>query len=537
MKDKEKTKNQLINEIEQLRHQVSKLKMSKFGKIKTVYNLNKNEKKYMHLFESAVDTILIADVKTGIILDANKNVKSLTGYSKKEIIGSNRSKLHSPDKLKYYHQHFCEHIKKGMVFDNEAEIVRKDGTTVPVSINAHVIKIGDKKVIQGIFRDITDRKKAEKNIREKEEKYRTLYESSKDAIMTLAPPDWNFTTGNNSTISMFRAKNEKEFTSRKPYELSPRYQPDGRLSMEKALEMIQIAMEKGSNYFEWMHKRINGEEFPATVLLTRVEIGNNKYLQATVRDVTEYYKIEKEKESLNQQLIQSEKMAGIGILTAGVAHEFNNVLQIINSNIEYAKRIENINNIREIMDKILTTSDRGSKIIKNLFTFARQKSHHVEMSNIIESIEAVLSIVERQLSRQNIKIVRKYGKIPHISFNISEMQQVFLNLIINARDAMSFEGGKLEISIRQANKTIEIKFSDTGQGIKKDNINKIFDPFFTTKGILGGGKMPGHGEEGTGLGLPVSHGIIKRHGGSITVESEEGKGTIFTIKLPVKNRN
>jgi len=131
-------------------------------------------------------------------------------------------------------------------------------------------------------------------LKESEIKYRLLYETSRDAIMTLAPPSWRFTAGNPATIEMFHAKDEEEFVSKEPWELSPKYQPDGELSSLKAQRMIQNAMETGSNFFEWTHNRIKGDNFPATVLLTRIELKGKQLLQATVRDVTEQKKNEEE---------------------------------------------------------------------------------------------------------------------------------------------------------------------------------------------------------------------------------------------------
>ena len=145
----------------------------------------------------------------------------------------------------------------------------------------------------------------ERALQESEEKFRVLYESSHDAIMMLAPPTWLFTAGNQATIKMFHAKNEKEFISKEPWELSPKYQPDGQLSSKKAKKMIQKAMETGSNFFEWTHNRINGEDFSATVLLTRIKLKDKQLLQATVRDITERKKIEEE---LNKHQHQLEKL-------------------------------------------------------------------------------------------------------------------------------------------------------------------------------------------------------------------------------------
>jgi PAS domain S-box-containing protein len=150
---------------------------------------------------------------------------------------------------------------------------------MPVEINSRVINFNGMPAIMSIARDISER-------RENEQKYRLLYESSNDAIMTLAPPSWRFTSGNPATIKMFKAKNEKDFISRAPWEFSPKKQPDGKLSSVKAKQMIEKAMKKGKNFFEWTHRRLNRENFPASVLLTKVKDNEKEYLQATVRDLS-----------------------------------------------------------------------------------------------------------------------------------------------------------------------------------------------------------------------------------------------------------
>lgn len=147
---------------------------------------------------------------------------------------------------------------------------------------------------------IISQKKNSPKLKDGEMLFRTLFETSRDALMTLNPPSWRFTKGNAATLKMFMAKNEEEFTSAEPWGLSPEKQPDGRLSSDKAKEMIEVAMREGTNFFEWTHRRLNGEDFPATVLLTRVNLNGESFLQATVRDITQQKKAERDAVELSE---------------------------------------------------------------------------------------------------------------------------------------------------------------------------------------------------------------------------------------------
>ena len=249
--------------------------------------LKDNEEKYSQLIETTDTGYVIIDSQ-GRVLDTNNEYVRLSGYKKKEeILGKNVIEWTADHSLEKNKQAVQSCIRNGMIRNLEIDYVDKQGKITPVEINATVINTNKGKQILTLCRDITERKQLVESLKKSEERFRSLFESSRDAIMTIEPPDWNFTSGNPATLEMFKVKSEKEFISYTPGDLSPAKQPDGRPSPKKAKEMIEIAMREGSNFFEWTHKRLTGEDFPANVLLTRVEWAKKQFIQATVRDITE----------------------------------------------------------------------------------------------------------------------------------------------------------------------------------------------------------------------------------------------------------
>lgn len=174
-----------------------------------------------------------------------------------------------------------------LAFEHPHTFTEEEQRALELLADQAAIAIHNARLYEKAQREIRDRKMAEEALRESEERYRKLFNSSKDAIMTLEPPHWRFTSGNTAILDMFKIKDPAQFTSLGPGDLSPKRQPDGQDSHQKAQKMIEIAMEKGSHFFEWYHQRLDGEVFPATVLLTRVDLSNKQILQATVRDITE----------------------------------------------------------------------------------------------------------------------------------------------------------------------------------------------------------------------------------------------------------
>jgi two-component system NtrC family sensor kinase len=237
-------------------------------------------------------------------------------------------------------------------------------------------------------------------------------------------------------------------------------------------------------------------------------------------------KMIREIEAKQDQLIQSHKVAAIGLLTSGVAHELNNPINNINITAEYI--LENYEDLdseekKRLLGEIMQQGDRASSTVKELLHFTRVKPEAFEELNITMVIEDILRLLQNQLNLNGIKLEKEYPPaVPTVKGNRNNLQQVFLNLLTNSIQAMP-SGGKLRLVIDDTHVgLLKIDVIDTGMGIKPEHLQRIFDPYFTTKNL----------NEGTGLGLSVCFGIIKKHNGKIVVSSELGKGSTFSIYLP-----
>lgn len=250
--------------------------------------------------------------------------------------------------------------------------------------------------------------------------------------------------------------------------------------------------------------------------------------------VSKIERIDREKELLDAQLIQSHKLASIGELSAGIAHEINNPLAVIGEEAgwmqdllkrETLKDIKGLEDFKDSLREITQQAGRCKEITHKLLSFARKMESVIKDVNINKLMDDIIDMREREASFSNIEFIRNYNPhLPYIHSDPSLLRQVMLNLINNAIDAIQ-KGGQIRIQTGIGEEDeVEIKISDTGMGIPADNLTKIFDPFFTTK-------PPG---KGTGLGLSICHGIIEKLGGTISVTSQVGKGTTFVITLPLE---
>ncbi|MFL5242453.1 MAG: sensor histidine kinase [Gemmataceae bacterium] len=237
-----------------------------------------------------------------------------------------------------------------------------------------------------------------------------------------------------------------------------------------------------------------------------------------------------ETDQLRQQLMQAQRMSSVGTLASSVAHEFNNILTTTINYAKLALRTTDDEAARtQAIEKILKGSQRAATIINSMLGFARNTANHRQKTDIIAVVEEVLVLAEKDLSKHRVQVAKKYTGRPEAPVVAAQIEQVLLNLIINARQAMP-RGGRLTIEALANVRTnmAEIRVNDSGIGIPPERLRLIFEPFYTTK------EPDENGHGGTGLGLSVCRQIIDQHQGRIRVESLVGKGSTFTIKLPMK---
>lgn len=244
--------------------------------------------------------------------------------------------------------------------------------------------------------------------------------------------------------------------------------------------------------------------------------------------VSEFIDHSTEAEALRAQLIQAQKLSSVGAIASSVAHEFNNILTTLINYTKLAMKAQEAESRNQAMEKVLKGSQRAAIIVNSMLGFARKGTNKREPINLAKLVDEVLVLTEKDLTKHQIKLEKIIHDEPIAPVVAVHIEQVLLNLVINARQSME-KGGRLKLDVRSnpAQNLAEISVTDTGHGISPEILRKIFDPFFTTKA------PDSNNQGGTGLGLSVCRQIIESHQGRLRVESSVGKGTTFIIKLPL----
>ncbi|MBI5643537.1 MAG: PAS domain S-box protein [Deltaproteobacteria bacterium] len=476
--------------------------------------IEESERKYRHLFENLNDAAFLADADTGVIIETNKKGELLLRMERGEIIGMRQRGLHPEGKADEYSRRFAAHIAMGHPADYDGEVERSDKTIVPVHISAAPVEIGDKRLILGLFRDITERKMAEKNLLQ-EKNFSDGVINSLPGIFYLITEDLKFVRWNRNfeDISGYEGR---EISRMEPADFFPKD------AIPLVDSKIKEVFRKGVSTVEADFLSKDGRRVPYFFTGIRIVLDGIPHLVGIGLDISERKKMEEE-------VLKSQKLESLGVLAGGIAHEFNNYLTAIIGNISYIKSFLNIG---EDIEKRLTDAEKASTMAKSLasqlLTFSSGGTPIKKTAHISSLIREAACFALRNSER------RREFSIPDdlyaADIDEGQIKQAINNIVSNADQFMGKEGIVRisaknitfhgETSALHKGNYVRISIADEGIGIPEENLNKIFDPYFTTR------------PKANGLGLSIAYSITKAHGGYINVESKAGAGSTFHLYLP-----
>ena len=486
-------------------------------------DLRKSEEKYRNLFESVRHGLFIS-TKEGNFLDCNFALLEMLGYSNKEEflkIEIAEDLYLNPEDRKNF-QRLVE--TNGFVKDLEVEFKKKDGEKINVLLTAHAKQDEEGKVVgyEGLNIDISDRKRMERELKEANEFFMNLIESSVDGII-VTKMDGEIIIFNRGAENILGYESEEVVGK---MNIRSIYRPGVAKEVMQKLRSPDYGGVGKLTSFPISHRRKDGELVEGDLSASIIYDDRGKEIASVgiFKDLRERLKMERDLQQTREALLQSEKLAAMGRLTSQVAHELNNPIYGIMNTLELLKtEIPPENKRRKILDLSLSETERLSEMLRNMLSFSKPEEEARRKINVNELLEGILLMMEKQMKEANVKVVTRFEpQIPEIMASTNQMRQVVLNLVKNAKEAMP-RGGMLTVRTEKEDRKVLIRIQDTGMGIPEEIRNKIFEAFFTTKQKV----------KGVGLGLSVCYGIIKDHGGEIRVDSKEGKGTTFTISLPI----
>lgn len=534
-----------------------------------------SERRARTIFEGIHDAVFVHD-ESGRILDANPAASALLGYGPDELIGMDVARIDDADFASGFRDRLERALKEGLLAC-EAIYRTKSGRTIPVEITTSTIDFDGQTAVLAIIRDVTERIALERTRRrfaevqmksahaleaknrelsQSEERYRRLTEGSLDAIIV---------TDGAGRILLFNPSAEAVFGHEskqvlgEPLDLlipstTPAAGGGATPSTGVGFDLASIL----NKTVELTGRRRDGTSFPIEMSLSTVHSEGRIEHVASIRDQTE-------RQRMRAMLAHTDKLASIGLLSAGVAHEINNPLSYVGNNLAVLRRdvkgllemlieaekaciaskdvcpaeferlvaiAEEIDwpyiraNLEPMIERTLDGVRRVANIVQKMRGLARTSRPKWERASVAELIDSALEMTRGRLRRDGIEVVVDTGGVDRIECVPSDISQVMLNLLINALQAVEAAGrgdkGRIDIAAKDLGGWVEVSVADNGEGIPPSDLDRLFDPFFTTKPV----------GEGTGLGLAISHGIIAGHGGRIEVDTEPGRGTRFRILIP-----
>jgi len=515
------SKPELEKEISSLREEITELRAVETMHKQAQEGLQAIELQLAGIIHSAMDAIITVDDTQRIVL-FNAAAERMFCCSAKDVVGQSIDRF-IPSRHRHVH---IEHIKtfgdanvtnRRMGALGAISGLRSNGEEFPIEASISHIKTGGKHLFTVILRDITERIKAEQALQESQRTLSTLISNLRGMVYRCKnDSDWTIEfvsagcqglTGyapedliGNRRVSYGRDLIAKEDQERVWNEVQ-------MANKGKRPYQLSYTLNSADGSKKWVWEQGCGVLSPEGTVVA---------LEGYVFDVTQV-------RNLEEQLRKTERMAELGTLASGMAHEIGTPMNVILGRAELLMRKTTDESAKRGLETIVSQVERITKIMNQLLSFARKRPVERRPLDLSVVIKDILEVVQELMKKHNIQTqINMAPSVPEVFADPDQMSQVLLNLILNAFQAMP-DGGTLRIGLQSRFPNLELTIADSGDGIPKENVSKLFDPFFTTKPV----------GEGTGLGLTVAHGIIQEHEGSITVESEPGKGATFHILLPI----
>jgi PAS domain S-box-containing protein len=495
------------------------------------WDLEESERRYREIFENAKDAIYVHDLNGRYTL-VNPAAEELSGYSRDEILQLSVFDMASPEHVEL----ICNSLKQKLTdhapTTYEIEAIRKDGTRVPVEVSSRLIYRDGRPIgVQGSVRDISERRRAEEVVRASEQRFRDLVENANDII---------FTCDMLGKITSLNRAGERVtgYTAEEALKMNfaQAVSPDDIAKVRHMLSRKRAA-DVATVYDLELITKSGGRAAVEISSRAILKDGQAVGVQGIARDITDRQRMENDLRTSQAQLQQSQRLEAVGQLAGGVAHDFNNLLTAIIGYSDFALRKMRANNpIRRDIEEIKKAANRAATLTRQLLAFSRKQILKPEVLDLNLVVGDMHKMLERLIG-EDIDLVTTLGSdTDPVKADRGQLEQIIMNLVVNARDAMPFGGS---VTIETANvlfdkaytsehvpvkpgKYAMLAVSDTGLGMDANTQLHIFEPFFTTKEL---GK-------GTGLGLSTVYGIVKQSGGFIWVYSELNVGTTFKIYLP-----
>ena len=483
---------------------------------------------YRPFFEGNANPILILDAKTRTILAANDGACRHFGYAKQELVGRDAAFLRPDAEVDAMSSAFeatqAPDLHRGpRPSDRTWRHVRNDGSVVHVEVWRLLIDYEGRPAVMAVIHDVTERVKVQAALRESEERYRRLFEAAPVPIFVFDVETGSYLAANEAAVHKYGWSRE-ELLGMTVFDIRP---PEDVPRLKETFTRLDA--ESAQNAGLWRHRNRDGQAMEVEITTQAIEFAGRAARLAIVNDVTDRLRLE-------EQLRQSHKMEAAGLLAGGVAHDFNNLLGIVLSAVELAQRGSAAGRpVETLMADIREAALRAGVLTRKLLAFSRKQVLHVRSLDLRAAVDEFLPILQRMVGEDVHLVVSRAPEKLVIDADLSQLEQVLLNLCANARQATP-AGGQVTIETfrtqvdkeqvlrepwAQPGDYAEVRVVDTGSGMDAKTRERIFEPFFTTK------------TEGTGLGLAIVHGIVHQHQGLLHVASEPGRGTTVRVLFPL----